>query len=88
MSTPDNTDRQNTKKTTAPSKLFTGCCLALSVFCGAAIGMIVGPIIAFQWGAGDFDFVGIAPGLVGGGFIGFLFGFILIAVLSRNDSQN
>ena len=88
MPTPDNTDRQNTKKTSEPSKLFTGCCLSLSVFGGAVIGMIVGPIVAFQRGAGDFDFVGIAPGLVVGGFLGFLIGFILVAVLSHNDRQN
>ncbi len=88
MSTPDNTDSQNTKKATKPSKLITGCCLALSACCGAAIGMTVGPIIAFQRGAGDFAFIGIAPGAVVGGFFGFLLSLIFVAVFSRNGNQD
>lgn len=89
MSTSDDkkTPTDNTPKTaTEPSKLLTGCCLTAFVVCGGFVGMVVGPIIAFQQGAGDFDFIGIGPGLLVGGFIGFIVGFMLLASRARNDN--
>ena len=66
-----------------PTVATCGCLLATTLG-GAFVGMAVGPAVAFQHGAGDFaGMIGIGPGLIVGGSIGFVVSLLILIVTGR-----